>query len=165
MKRLILISTIFASAFSFAQTKIAHINYNELLQSMPEMAVAKSSLEEFTKTYQTQLNSMQEDYKTKSDIFKKEESTLQPAMKSLKMKELQDLEASFLKFKDDAQVEINTKEKDLLAPLLKKAKDAVEVVVTEKNYNYVIDSSVGQYIYLDPNENIMTHVKTKLGIK
>ena len=165
MKRLILISTIFASAFSFAQTKIAHINYNELLQSMPEMAVAKSSLEEFTKTYQTQLNSMQEDYKTKSDIFKKEESTLQPAMKSLKMKELQDLEASFLKFKDDAQVEINTKEKDLLAPLLKKAKDAVEVVVKEKKYNYVIDSSVGQYIYLDPNENIMTHVKTKLGIK
>ena len=165
MKKTILIASLFASFFTYSQSKTAHINYNELLQSMPEMAVAKSSLEEFTKTYQEQLNKMQEDFKLKSEIFKKDEATIQPAMKSLKVKELQDLEASFLKFKDDAQLEINNKEKDLLAPIVMKAKDAVEVVVKEKKYNYVIDSGTGQYVYLDPNENIMSQVKTKLGIK
>lgn len=165
MKKLFLITAITTSFFTFSQSKTAHINYNELLQSMPEMAIAKSTLEEFTKTYQEQLNKMQEDYKVKSENFKKEEATIQPAMKSLKVKELQDLEASFLKFKDDAQLEINNKEKDLLAPILKKAKDAVEVVVKEKKYNYVIDSGAGQYVYLDPNENIMLQVKNKLGIK
>ncbi len=132
---------------------------------MPEMNSAKLSLDQFTKTYQAQLNKMQEDYKVKSEDFQKEENTLQPAMKSLKVKELQDLEASFLKFKEDAQLEINNKEKDLLAPIIKKAKDAVEVVVKEKKYNYVIDSGAGQYVYLDPNENIMLLVKSKLGIK
>ena len=165
MKKLIFISSLLVSAFTFSQSKTAHINYNELLQSMPEMAVAKSTLEEFTKTYQEQLNKMQEDFKLKSESFKKDEATIQPAMKSLKVKELQDLEASFLKFKDDAQLEINNKEKDLLAPIVKKAKDAVEVVVKEKKYNYVIDSGAGQYVYLDPNENIMLQVKNKLGIK
>ena len=90
---------------------------------------------------------------------------MQPAMKSLKVKELQDLETSFLKFKDDAQLEINNKEKDLLAPIVKKAKEAVELVVKEKKYNYVIDSGAAQYVYLDPNENIMQQVKSKLNIK
>jgi outer membrane protein len=165
MKKIIFILTLFVIPFCYSQSKTAHINYNELLQSMPEMNSAKLSLDQFTKTYQAQLNKMQEDYKVKSEDFQKEENTLQPAMKSLKVKELQDLEASFLKFKEDAQLEINNKEKDLLAPIIKKAKDAVEVVVKEKKYNYVIDSGAGQYVYLDPNENIMLLVKSKLGIK
>ena len=58
MKKLLLITAITTSFFAFSQSKTAHINYNELLQSMPEMVIAKSSLEEFTKTYQNQLDKM-----------------------------------------------------------------------------------------------------------
>ena len=165
MKNIFFVLIFFASSFIFCQTKIAHINYSELLKSMPETLIAKTTLEMFTLEYQKQLDALQVDYNSKSEIYKKEEASMLPALKSLKFKELQDLEASFVKFKEAAQLEINAKESQLSAPILKKAKDAVEVIVKKKGYSYVIDSSVGQYVYLDPKENIMDLVKSELGIK
>ena len=60
LKSLLLAATLFA-ATSFtaqAQTKVAHINTQELVESMPEMQSAKAELEKLAKTYETDIQAM-----------------------------------------------------------------------------------------------------------
>ena len=52
-KTLLLAAALFIGGASFmqAQSKIAHINTQELIQAMPEMAAAQAEMEKLGKTY------------------------------------------------------------------------------------------------------------------
>lgn len=150
--------------FGFSQ-KTAHLNFNELVQAMPESIKAIDSLQSITKAYQSQLDKLSSEFKTKSEAFEKEKDKLQPAIKDFRTKELNDLQQNFDKFKQAAQEDLNKKRESIYSPVIAKAKAAVEAVAKEKGYGYVIDSSTNTYVYLNSADNIQEIVKKKLGIK
>ena len=159
-----LISLLGITVTSNAQNKTAYLNFNALIQAMPETKTVSTQLEKITQDYQLQLEKMTAEFKEKNEAFEKEKETLQVAIKDFKLKELIDLQKKFEEFKQAAQTDIQKKREELLNPIIKKAKDAVEVVAKEKGYGYVADSSGSQYIYMNPNDNIMDFVKKKLGL-
>ena len=148
-----------------AQNKTAYLNFNELIQTMPEAKTATEQLQKTTQDYQKQLDKMAEEFKTKNEAFEKDKETMQSAIKEFKQKELVDLQKKFDEFKQAAQTDIQKKREELLNPIVKKAKDAVESVAKDKGYGYVIDSSASQYVYMNSNDNIMDLVKKKLGLQ
>ena len=166
MKNLIIICLIslLGIGSTFAQNKTAYLNFNDLIQAMPEAKIATEQLQKITQDYQLQLDKMAEEFKTKNEIFEKEKATLQVAIKEFKQKELLDMQRKFEEFKQAAQNDIQKKREELLNPIIKKAKDAVETVAKDKGYGYVVDSSSSQYIYMNSNDNIMDLVKKKLGL-
>jgi outer membrane protein len=152
----------FTSLNSFSQSKTAHINYNQLLLSMPETKQADSLLKKLTQVYQAELTRLESEYKVKVDKYQKEEKTLPEATKQLRLSELKDAETAYNKFKEAAQKDISEKDTSLFNPIFEKAKKVVTEVATSKGYDYVIDSSKAQYVYMNPKDDLMELVKKKL---
>ena len=148
----------------YSQTKTAHINYSKLVLLMPETKKADTILSLLTKNYQSELNRMENEYKIKSEKLKVEEKTIPDVTKELRLKELKDAESSYAKFQEAAKKDISEKDKELFKVIFDKAETAVKDVAKEKGYSYVIDSSKGGYIFLDPKEDIFEAVKKKLGL-
>ncbi len=71
---------------------------------------------------------------------------------------VRDLEKHMAKVK----LNIETKNSELLDPITAKAKNAINQVAKENNYNLVIDSSKDTYLYIQGIEDIMPLVLKKL---
>jgi outer membrane protein len=83
----------------------------------------------------------------------------------LKEKEINDLMSRIEEFKYTANEKINTKKDALLAPVLKKADDAIKAVAKEKGYTYIFDALNSGLLVAPEEDNILPLVKAKLNIK
>lgn len=151
---------------AFAQAvKMGHINSNELLSLMPEMKKADSSLKNFAKSYQDQIESMGKEYQKKVQEYQSSEKTMTEAMKEVKVREIQKLEENIQQTQQSAEEKVAKKKEEIISPILNKAEKAIKEVAKENNYDYVFDTSVGALLYYKDSDNILNLVKTKLGIK
>lgn len=171
MKKLILVVAcgVMLGNIAKAQTgmKIAYINSAVLLQSMPERINADSALAKYTRTFQEQIEIMTKEFQTKLAAFQKDEKTMTDAMKEVRTKELQDLQARIESTQQSAQEKIQTKKQDLYTPILEKADKAIKDVAKEKNYDYIFDvnSQGGGIVFSKDEYDITPVVKAKMGIK
>jgi outer membrane protein len=154
-----------------AQQKFAHINSAELLQSMPEVKTADAAMEKFGKEKESQIQAMNSEYEKKGVAFTDKQKTLSEANKEALTKELQtmyaelqDLEKRIGEAQEKAQQDMEAKRVEFFNPILKKATDAVNAVAKEKAYAYVFDISQPTMIYFGGGDDILSLVKTKLGI-
>lgn len=176
MKKLVKVAVVAAGLFIAggtvqAQQKLAHINSTELLQSMPEMKAADAQFQTFQKQKQTELQQMDAERQKKIQAYRDKEATLSQANKETVTKELDgmakeigDLEKRMQDAQQKAQQDLAQKQQELYNPIITKAETAVKSVAKEKGYAYVFDSSQQPLIYFDGGEDIMTAVKSKLGI-
>jgi len=171
MKKLIVISILF---FSFAlvsntnaqtKSKFGHINSEELLKLMPGRDSAEIKYKDYAKSVETQFNTMKAELETKMQDYQANSATMSALIKQLKEKEITDLQSRIQEFQYSAQEDIEGKEKELLQPIIDKARKAIEDVAKENGYTYVFDTSAGVLLYSEPSDNIMSLVKKKLGIQ
>jgi outer membrane protein len=59
---------------------------------------------------------------------------------------------------------LQKKQNELLEPMVKKAKKAIEDVAKESGYKQVLDTSSGSVLYNDPADDILNLVKKKLNL-
>ncbi len=151
----------------FAQNlKLAYINSNVLLTSMPEKAKADSDLAKYAKSFQDQIDMMMKEYQTKGQQYQANEKTMSDAIKEVKMKEIQDLQNRIESTQQSAQEKLQAKKQDIFSPILEKADKAIKAVAKEKNYDFVFDVAAGGALVFQKEEfDITGLVKAKLGIK
>jgi outer membrane protein len=154
-----------------AQQKFAHINSAALLEVMPDVKQADVKFKAFQQTKQTVIESMQTEYQKKLTVAQEKEKTLSEANKLVvgkeletMGKELQELGKRIQETGEKAKQEIAAKQEELYQPIFKKAGDAVNAVAKEKGYAYVFDVSQPGVVFFDGGDDILTLVKTKLGI-
>jgi len=164
MKKTTFLFALLCSLVSFSQSKTAYINFNELVQQMPEFKAANDSALIITKEYQSQLDNIVTELKTKGEIFEKDSKSYKPEIYDYKLNEIKDLQSRVEGFKKTAETAIQKQKDELLNPIIKKAKDAVEQVAKSKGYSYVIDSGKENYVYLDPKADLMELVKKELKL-
>lgn len=165
MKKLVVIVVALAFAFpTFAQQKFGHIDSSALLELMPEKAQAEKDLEEFAKEFQTALEAMAKEYEGKVQAFQAGEKDMIATVRNTKMREIADLERRIQEFQQQAQDEISRKEQEVLTPVIDKARKAIDEVAEAKGYTYVFDSSLGVLLFHKDTDDLMTDVKTKLGL-
>ncbi len=154
------------TAAVFAQSpKLGYINSAELLQSLPDVTKADNDLKTFAKAYQDQLETMSKEYEKKVKDYQAGQAAMSDAVKEVKAKEIQDLQARMESTNQSATEKVQKKKEDLYKPILEKADKAIKSVAAEKGYDYVFDSSGGGLLYAKETENIMEAVKAKLGVK
>src|SRR6185295_17570323 len=72
--------------------KLGHINSTELLQAMPDIKHADSTLQTYQKQLEDQNQAMLAEYQTKLKDYQTAEGTMPDAVKEVKQQELQDLQ-------------------------------------------------------------------------
>jgi outer membrane protein len=133
---------------------------------MPGRDTAQTKLQAISKTLEDQLKAMQTEYDSKVASYQAEQATMSDLIKQTKGKEIQDLAKRIEDFQTSAQQELQTKESELVQPIIDKAKKAIEAVAKENGYTYILDSAAGSVVlYAEPTDDILPLVKKKLGIK
>ena len=155
----------FAVAVNAQSNKFGHINSAELLQMMPEIKAADSTLAAYQKQLEDQNQAMLNEYQGKVTDYQKNEATMPDAVKDVKQQEIQDLQQRIQTFQQTAQDKFQQKKEELYSPILKKAEDAIKAVAKENSYAYVFDTSAGAVIYAQDSDDLMATVKKKLGLK
>lgn len=151
------------TSFMNAQSKVAHINTQELVDAMPAMISAKAELEKLAKTYETDIKTMATELQNKVTQYDAEASTKTQEENTKRMTEVQGMETSIRQYQAQAQQELAKKEAELLEPILKRAKDAVVKVAKAQGFDYVLDSTAGQGVILADGKDLLADVKKELG--
>jgi outer membrane protein len=167
MKKITLLTALFGTfiSASYAQNKLGYINSRELLEVMPEVKKADSSLQIYAKSFQDQLESMSKEYESKVKDFQANEKTMNEAVKEVKVKEVQQLQERMEALQQSAQEKTSKKREEMYKPILEKADKAIKDVAKENKYDYIFDASGGAILFAKDSDNVLPLVKTKLGIK
>lgn len=160
-----IIALFFAVPVFAGGQKIAHIDFDSLLQVMPEMAEAKKKSEEIYKQLEDQIVKMNTDLQAKIDEYTQNKDKYTDLIKGVKEKEITDAQQRLQDFQLQAQKEFQAKNAELAKPIEDKAKKAVETVAKAKGYKYVIDSSSMILLVSEPSDDLFAAVKAQLGIK
>ena len=149
----------------FAQ-KFGRINTQELIMLMPETKEMQTNMEAFAKEIQDNLETIRVEFNTKLADYQKNYETLSDSVKQLKEKELQELQNRSSEFEQVAQQDYQKKQNELLAPIVSKAKEAIDKVSKAGGYLVVFDISTGSLVYFDEAAltDIAPEVRRELGI-
>ena len=168
MKQLktILLATVLCIAtvsFSQAQSKVAHINTEELISAMPEYKAAQTQLETLGKTYQADLQNMSSEFQKKVKQYEAEAPTKTDEENAKRGQEVQDMQQNIREYNATAQQDMQKKQADLLKPITEKARAAILKVGRAQGFDYVLDTAQGVIILAD-GKNLLDDVKKELGI-
>ena len=165
-KTLLFAAALFIGATSFtqAQSKVAHINTQDLIQAMPEMATAQAEMEKLGKTYEADIKAAATEYQNKMKQYEAEASTKTDEENQKRLVEVQTMQQNIQQYQGEAQQKMQQKEIDLLKPITEKAKAAILKVSRAQGFQYVLDSTQGGGVILADGKNLLDDVKKELGI-
>lgn len=146
-----------------AQAKVAHINVSELMTSMPDMKAANAQLEKLGKTYDTEYNTMVEEFRAKIKKYDAEAATVGDAVNDTRQTEVQEMRARIEQYQQTAAKELQTKQEEIYKPLIEKSRLAIQKVAKAKGYQYVLDSTIGSGVLLADGPDLLADVKKELG--
>ena len=150
-------------SFAQAQSKIAHIDTQELIQAMPETKAAQAELQQLSKSYQTDMQSSVTEFQNLLKQYEAEAPTKTKEENDKRSQEIQEKQQRLQQFQADAQKDLQKKERDLMKPITDKAKAAIEKVADAQGFDYVLDSSVGVIIVAN-GKDLLNDVKKELGL-
>lgn len=153
-----------ATAFTNAQTKVAHIASQELVESMPAYKDAMAQLEKLQKTYDAEIRDMMAEAQKTAQRYEAEAPTKSEEENTKRAQELQNTQRRIQEHGQNAQRDLQKKEMDLLRPIYEKARVSIQKVARAKNFDYVLDSTTGSGVIMADGYNLMPDVKKDLGI-
>jgi len=165
LKKLAVVLVLFVAATSAvqAQSKVAHINVQELLSQMPKMKNAMEELKKLEATHRATLEASMTELKNKYTQYENEAAYKSDEENQKRAQELQGYQKGIQEAEQAAAQDINKKRGDLLGPITEEAKAAIEKVAAAKGVDYVIDASQGGGLIVAKGTDIMADVKKELG--
>ncbi|QRM89115.1 OmpH family outer membrane protein [Lacinutrix sp. WUR7] len=165
IKTLLLAATLFIAGTSFmqAQTKVAHINTQDLIAAMPAMKTAQAEMDKLGKTYEADIKAMVTEYQNKMKLYDAEAATKTAEENQKRMVEVQTMQQNIQSYQGQAQQDMQKKEVDLLKPITEKAKAAILKVAKAQGFDYVLDSTQGGGVIMADGKDLLADVKKELG--
>jgi outer membrane protein len=151
----------------FAQdAKFGHINSQEIISAMPEVANIEKDVDAIGKQYEGEIMKMQEEYNAKVKEFQEKQDSMPEGIKKVRVAEIQEIETRVNTFRQTAYQEIQKKQQELFVPIREKVTKAINDVAVEGKFTYIIDLGSQAIIYKSPTSNDITAaVKKKLALK
>ena len=148
-------------SFTQAQSKVAHINTQELIAAMPAAKAAQAEIETLGKTYQTDIQASITEYQNTVKQYEAEAATKTEEENQKRGLELQEKQQRIQQFRADAQKHLAEKEAELFKPIQEQAMKAINEVAKAQGYDYVLDRAT---LIVAEGKDILADVKKQLGI-
>lgn len=164
--KLTLAVALMMSATSLFAQKFGRINTQEIIVTMPETKEMQTNLEAYAKDLEANIETINVEFNNKLQEFQKNMNTYSDAVRNLKQKELQELQLRSEEFSRVAQGDYHKKQNELLAPIIEKAREAINKVAAAGSYLVIFDTSAGSMAYFDEAAltDIAPEVRKELGI-
>ena len=166
MKKIIIIAAMaLMSVAAMAQeTKMAYVDFNEIIMLMPEMDEARATLEENQKTNEEILVAMYEEYQSKVQQYEQKSATWTPAIRESKEREIMEIQSRLEQTQQSLQMELQQLQNQLQAPVVEKAQKAVETLAKAKGVAGVFEKA--SLLFVDPAQliDLTPEARTALNI-
>lgn len=149
--------------FSYAQSKVAHIDTQKLISEMPEVIAAQKQLEQLEKTYRTEIENTYKEFQTKAQSYSADAPNQTDVTNQARQKELETMQQNINQYRETASQDLQKKQVEMMRPLYDKAKAAIEKVAAAQGFDYVLDSSAGGSVIMAKGKDLMADVKSDLG--
>ncbi len=165
VKKIVVALVLFVATTGFvnAQSKVAHINVQQLLSEMPEMLAAQAEIKKLQETYKADLEGSITEMQNKYTQYQNEAASKTPEENEKRAIELQGYDKNIKEAEQQATLELQKKQQELFAPISEKAKNAIDKVAAALGFDYVIDASPGLGLIVSKGKDILPEVKQELG--
>ena len=167
MKRIIVMIAAAALAFTAASAqsyKFAHVNFQELVQLMPEMDSARVQIEAANQETQETYGAMVQEFQDKYSQYEQKANEWTPAIRQSKERELSEIQSRIQDFQQSIQQELRQLENQLMSPIYQKVQETVNSLAKAGGYIYVFDSTSLLYIDAAQSTDLTPEARTTLGI-
>ena len=153
------------SNISAQNLKLAHINLDELIASMPEYDSAMVKMQKFVQDLETELELLNVERNKKIEDYTKNQANWTDLVRSSREQEITGFNQRIQMFQEQAQESIQQEQGKLMQPVIEKANKAVEAVAKEQGITYVIGANPQILIYKAVGTtDLLPAVKKHLGI-
>lgn len=169
MIKKILLMVLFIAPLGLAAQKFATFDYATVMQAMPETKKAQTELESLNNQYRTELQNMQKEIQTKMEKYEAEINDKTPEnIRTRRAQEIQEMQQRLQQAYEDNTKNFQDEETKKMQPIIQKVIDAVNAVSKEGNYVYIIDKAFSQkagiFVNTALNEDVTNKVLAKLGL-
>ena len=130
---------LFASLLTNAQSKMAHLNSQEVMAAMPSYQKAVEDLSSFQLELDTELQEMIADYRNAMDIYLAKRDELPPIRIQFEEEKIAKKEQDINQRQQAIQGEIEAYSRELNGPIIYIVEAAVKNVADKNGYDYVFD--------------------------
>lgn len=154
----------YSTVASAQQTKIAYINSQELLSSMPEAKAANDKLVAYAREFDSLYQDYVQEYQTLvNDI--QGNPMLSEVAREAKIQDAVMLEERITSYEKETQQKLDAKKQELFEPIIKNTTEIIKTVAKENGYTHVIDNSLSVVIMAPEGDDILPLVKKKMNIQ
>ena len=146
-----------------AQSKVAHINTQQLISEMPEVIAAQNELKKLEDQYGKEMENSVKEFQTKAQTYHGDAQNQTDLINQQRQVELQEMQQRIQDFRETAAQELQKRSADMMRPLYEKARAAIEKVAAAQGFDYVLDSSPGGSVIMASGKDLLPDVKTSLG--
>jgi outer membrane protein len=161
MKKLIFafFATLLVSG-AIAQSKLGHVNYQTLLDTMPSTRIAMEKLKVFQENGYKELSEMQTDLQAAYAKYEKDRPNMTPMLIKIEEEKIMRKEQGLQERQQSLSQEIEAYSLELNDPIVSMIKKAIKIVADRKKLNYVIQES--NLLYTDGGTDITNEVVVEL---
>lgn len=164
-KGILFVVLLFAGGVLSAQTlKFGHIEFQQVLQAMPEREAAQKAVDKVQTDLENQLGVMQKELNEKGKAYVAQQKTLSDAVKATKEDEINSIQQRIQTFTQQAQENMQKEQAKQFQPVIDKARKAISDVAKEQGLIYVFEVN-GLLYHSDQSIDLLPLVKKKLGLK
>jgi outer membrane protein len=151
------------AASAQASQKFAYIRSSVLLDQAPGRAEAEAQFNKETGVYGDQIKRMSDSLNAMVAEFEKTQASLSAATRETRGKAIQARQAEYERRTRDLQQKAQTRQSELVQPILDRVKQAIEELRIEGGYSFVFNADQGSSIVaMDKNLDITDRVLAKL---
>ena len=155
---------LFAGGLSAQTLKFGHINFQQLLQAMPEKDLAQKEIDKVQTDLENQLAAMQKELSDKGKAYVAQQKTLSDAVRATKEEEISSIQQRIQNFSQQASENMQKEQSKQFQPIIEKAQKAIADVGKEQGLIYVFEVN-GLLYHSDQSLDLFPLVKKKLGLK
>jgi len=157
MKKLfVVLISIFVFGAVEAQSKIAYVNSQEVLDTLPSRKAAIKELQDLSTASQKELQDLNDDLQKAYTKYQNEAETLSTVLRQYEEDRIQKMQQNLQSRQDELQNRLRDRGDELNAPILKRLQKAVATVADRKKLEYVLDES--QLLYTKGGTDITNEV-------
>ncbi|MGY8938639.1 MAG: OmpH family outer membrane protein [Flavobacteriales bacterium] len=157
---LIALFTLGVNGFSNAQ-KIGHVDYQRVIDNMPETRALGTTLEKLGKSYQTEIEGLKKKLDAKVQKYTAEQATQTETTNTQRAQEVQQDKARFDQAQQAAYQEMQKRQAQDLEPIVLKAENAIKAIAATKGILYVFDA---KSLIVKEGEDLYSAATTKLNL-
>jgi len=146
MKRALLILALLIGGFSVnAQTKVAHINSQKLLDTLQSRKDAMSKLKKFEEEGVIELQEMNKSFEAAYIRYQQNEKDWSPVIQKMEQEKLMKKQQALETRQQELEQQMQIYGQELNKPILELVQSAVNNVAESKKISYVLDETVTLY--------------------